>query len=71
MPTARQSRIPSYCRHKPTEQAVVTLNGKDRYLGKWNTSASKDEYNRLTGEWLSAPWLVDHLHQSRNKVACM
>jgi hypothetical protein len=27
-------RVPSYRRHKPTGQAVVTLNGKDRYLGK-------------------------------------
>jgi integrase len=46
------SRVPSYRRHKPTGQAVVTLNGKDIYLGKWNTSASKAEYNRLIGEWL-------------------
>ena len=47
-------RIPKYRRHKPTGQAVVTLNGKDHYLGKWNTAASRAEYQRLTGEWLTA-----------------
>ncbi len=39
-------RVPSYRRHKPTGQAVVTLCGKDHYLGKWNTAASRAEYNR-------------------------
>ena len=37
-------RVPSYRRHKPTDQAVVTINGRDIYLGKWNSTASKDEY---------------------------
>ena len=47
-------RVPKYRRHKPTGQAVVTLSGKDHYLGKWNTTASKAEYSRLIGEWLAA-----------------
>jgi hypothetical protein len=33
-------RVPKYRRHKPSGQAVVTLSGKDFYLGKWNTKAS-------------------------------
>ncbi len=37
MPDLFPSRVPSYRRHKPSGQAVVTLNGKDIYLGKWNT----------------------------------
>jgi len=48
------SKVPSYRRHKPTGQAVVTLSGKDHYLGKWNTAASRAEYDRLIGEWLAA-----------------
>ena len=48
------SRVPKYRRHKPTGQAVVTLNGRDIYLGKWNTRQSWAEYDRLTGEWLAA-----------------
>jgi hypothetical protein len=46
-------RVPSYRRHKPSGQAVVTLNGRDVYLGKWNTNASRAEYDRLLGEWLA------------------
>ena len=48
------SRVPSYPRHKPSGQAVVTLNGHDIYLGKWNTKASRAEYDRLITEWLAA-----------------
>jgi integrase len=47
-------RVPSYRRHRPSGQAVVTLNGRDFYLGKWNTKASRAEYDRLIGEWLAA-----------------
>jgi integrase len=47
-------RVPSYRRHKPTERAVVTLDGHDIYLGRWNTAASRREYDRLIGEWLAA-----------------
>jgi hypothetical protein len=47
-------RVPSYRRHKPTGQAVVTLNGRDFYVGKWSTRASRAEYDRLIGEWLAA-----------------
>ena len=47
-------RIPSYRRHKATGQAVVTLAGQEIYLGKWNTAASRREYDRLIGEWLAA-----------------
>jgi hypothetical protein len=43
-----------YRRHKPTEQAAVTLNGKDHYPGRWKAAASKAECNRLIGELLSA-----------------
>jgi integrase len=43
--------IPSYRKHKATGQAVVTLAGRDVYLGKHNTSASRNEYNRIIAEW--------------------
>jgi hypothetical protein len=38
MPSSRVLRVPSYRRRKPTGQAVVTHNGKNHYLGRWNTS---------------------------------
>ncbi len=47
--------VPSYRRHKPTGQAVVTLDGRDIYLGKYGTKASRVEYDRLISEseWLA------------------
>jgi integrase len=44
-------RIPSYRRHKPSGQAVVTLDGIDHYLGAWNTKASTDKYDRIVSQW--------------------
>ncbi len=44
-------RIPSYRRHKASGQAVVTLDGRDFYLGRYNSVASRKEYNRLISEW--------------------
>jgi len=46
--------VPSYRKHKPSGQAVVTLDGKDHYLGLHGSTASRQEYDRLVGEWLAA-----------------
>src|SRR4051794_12074792 len=46
-------RTPSYRHHKPSGQAVVTLNGRDIYLGKHATAESRAEYDRVVAEWLS------------------
>ena len=52
MPT-RSLRTPSYRHHKPSGQAVVTLSGRDIYLGPFESGASRAEYDRLIAEWLS------------------
>lgn len=44
--------LPKYRKHKASGQAVVTLNGRDCYLGPHGTSASKAFYDRLIAEWL-------------------
>ena len=49
----RLLRTPSYRLHKPTGQAVVTLNGKDRYLGRFGSPESRTEYDRLIVEWIT------------------
>ena len=51
-------RVPSYRHHRPSGQGVVTLNGRDFYLGTWNTKASRAEYDRLIGEWLASGRLL-------------
>lgn len=46
--------VPKYRHHKRSGQAVVTLRGRDVYLGPYNTKASKLEYDRAIAEWLAA-----------------
>jgi integrase len=53
MPNANPIRIPVYAKHKASNQAVVYLDGKERYLGKYGTARSKQEYRRLIGELLA------------------
>jgi integrase len=43
----RRSSIPSYQLHKATGQARITINGKDRYLGKFGTPESRTEYEAI------------------------
>ena len=45
--------LPKYRKHRVSGQAIVTLSGKDFYLGPHGTKASKSEYDRLIGEWLA------------------
>jgi len=45
--------FPTYRHHKPSGRAVVTLNGKDFYLGEWNSPASKAAYDKMIAEWIS------------------
>jgi integrase len=47
-------RIPTYRLHQPTGQAVVTLAGKDHYLGKHGSPASRQAYDRLLAEYLAS-----------------
>ena len=49
---------PDYCRDKTTNRAFVTINGHKKYLGGWNTQASRDEYDRVVGEWIAAGRVV-------------
>jgi hypothetical protein len=48
----KKSSVPAYRLHRASGQAVVTLNGVDHYLGRWNSPESKAEYDRLISEWL-------------------
>jgi hypothetical protein len=46
--------LPKYRKHKASGQAVVTICGRDRYLGPHGAKASKVEYDRLIVECLSS-----------------
>jgi hypothetical protein len=45
-------RTPKYRRHKSSGQAVVTIAGRDCYLGKFNSVASHEAYRRLVAEYM-------------------
>jgi integrase len=47
-------RIPKSSRHKATGQAVVRLNGKDYYLGRFGSAAARVEYDALINRWLAS-----------------
>ena len=46
--------VPKYRKHRGSGQAVVTLGGRDYYLGPHNTKVSKNQYDRLIAEWLAS-----------------
>ncbi len=50
MQTARNPRTPSYRHHKNSRQAIITLNGRDFYLGRHGTAASREKYDRVVSE---------------------
>ena len=48
-----KKRTPSYRKHAPSGQAVVTLQGKDFYLGRYNSKESERKYDALIAEYLA------------------
>jgi integrase len=50
--------VASYRKHKPSGQAVVTLNSKDFYLGPYESDSSRREYDRLIAEWTANGRLI-------------
>ena len=61
--------LPKYRVHRATAQAVVTLSGRDFYLGPHGTKASRQEYDRLIGEWLATGRQPLHLSPEQLSVA--
>ena len=49
--SSRPRKQPSYRLHKARGCAVVTINGKNRYLGKYNSPESYEKYARLIAQW--------------------
>ena len=49
-----KNKVPSYRLHKATGQAVVTLNGRDIYLGVYKSPASCEAYQAALNECLAS-----------------
>ncbi len=51
MPRPRSTKAPAYTLHKPSGKARVRLNGRDIYLGTYDTPESREAYHKLIAEW--------------------
>ena len=51
----RSQRPPSYRRHKARNSAVVTIDGRNHYLGPFGSPESHEKYARLIAEWRLRP----------------
>jgi integrase len=51
----RTRKPPSYRLHKASGQAVVTLHGKDYYLGPHGSLESRTRYERIVSGWMASP----------------
>ena len=51
---ARPKSIPTYRLHRPSGRAVVTMNGRELYLGAHGSAESRAAYDRVVAEWLAA-----------------
>jgi len=49
--SSRSPRQPSYRLHKARGSAVVTIDGKNHYLGKYDSPESHEKYARLIAQW--------------------
>ena len=47
----KQGKVPAYCHHKASGQAVVRLDGVDHYLGCYGSDESHERYDRAIAEW--------------------
>lgn len=45
--------LPTYRYHKARDCAVVTIDGRNRYLGSYGSPESHEAYARLIAEWNS------------------
>ena len=49
---AKTPHIPKYRHYKPKDLAVVRIDGRDHYLGKFDSPESHERYRRLIAGWL-------------------
>ena len=53
MPRYSANHVPTYRLHKQSGQAVVTIGGRDKLLGPYDTPASREAYNQRVAEWFA------------------
>jgi len=56
-----RNKKPGYWNHRPSGQAYVRIDGKDHYLGPYDSAESRDRYEELIRGWM--------LNQSADRFA--
>jgi integrase len=59
MPRTKNGSLPTYRLYKRTGQAVVTIDGRDHYLGLFGSLESRHKYQRLIDAWLAGKFPDD------------
>ncbi len=54
MPVLPSDRLPKYCCHKQSGQAVVYIDGRDILLGRHGSAESRQRYNTVVAEWIAS-----------------
>jgi integrase len=49
----KKTKVPAYRLHRASGQAVVTLSGRDCYLGSHGSPESRERYREIVGRWLA------------------
>src|SRR3954468_22299816 len=47
------AKLPKYRHYKPKDLAVVRIDGRDVYLGRYDSPESREKYRRVLAEWLA------------------
>ena len=63
----KAGKVPAYCHHKASGQAVVRVDGQDRYLGPYGSDDSYQKYERLIAEWRGNRQ-TEHVKRQRTAV---
>jgi integrase len=56
--TPRKRHVPKYRHHKPSNRAVVWIDGRDYWLGRYGSPESHEKYARLIQEWKASGYLA-------------
>ena len=61
---ATTAKDPKYRHYKPKNLGVVRIDGRDHYLGKFNSDESWEKYHRLLAEWCRVAWFFQPIKRS-------
>jgi hypothetical protein len=61
--TSRNKSAPKYRLHKTSGRAVVTINGKEIYLGEYDSEESHQKYKQLLSDKWNQPGATPKLSQ--------